>query len=438
MGGNLQSISCDCFEKDSKKIQAKNCINNSDITISPTGKAKTDKKARFAKGLKTTTDLAQKIMAAQDAVLIHTSSKKPNKNISLQSFSVIRLLGKGASGKVLLVKKTDTIAQLNYRLYAMKIIKKADIVKHDLADHIKLEKHILQTNKNRFLVKLKYAFQTPNNIYLVMEFMSGGDLHQLLKKFRNFPEGLAQFYSAEILLALEYLHETMHVIYRDLKPENILLDGQGHIKLADFGLSKKIIDKTNTFAGTPEYIAPEILLSVGHSYSVDYWSLGVVLYEMLAGKPPFSSYDGNFTTIVKLILDNKPFYPIYFSSEATDLISKLLKSHPKQRLGSNGIAEIKNHPYFKKINWELLNLGKLNPPLSVEEEVDVSAQEIPSKIQESAPSQHFINLSRITYNQDITMDDKSIDKSIDKSMVKSQDRSFLKSDLGKPQVMQNK
>ena len=132
--------------------------------------------------------------------------------VTLQSFSVIRLLGKGASGKVLLVKITDS-SQINYKLYAMKIIKKSEVFKYDLGDHIKLERDILMKNRNRFLVKLKYAFQTPSNIYLVIEYMSGGDLHQLLKKYRNFPEGLAQFYAAEIILALEYLHKR-DVIYR--------------------------------------------------------------------------------------------------------------------------------------------------------------------------------------------------------------------------------
>ena len=366
---------------------------------------------------------------------------KPQKQITLQSFSVIRILGKGASGKVLLVKKADS-NQTNYRLYAMKIIKKSEVVKYDLGDHIKLERDILQKNRNRFLVKLKYAFQTPSNIYLVMEYMCGGDLHQLLKKYRNFPEGLAQFYAAEILLALEYLHEKMNVIYRDLKPENILLDGQGHLKLSDFGLSKKTVEKAkaHTFAGTPEYIAPEILLSVGHSYSVDFWSLGVVIFEMLAGKPPFTSYDGNFTTIVKHILENKPFYPIYFSGEATDLVSKLLKSHPKERLGCNGINDIKAHPFFSKINWELLSSGKMNPPLNVEEEGEISVQELPSKMQESNPSQAFINLSRITYNPDVTINNPDVtmegdvDKSIDKSMAKSMEKSMLKSWIARNKI----
>ncbi len=249
-----------------------------------------------------------------------------------------------------------------------------------------------------------------------------------------FPENLASFYAAEILLALEYLHEKMQVIYRDLKPENILLDGQGHLKLADFGLSKKTSGKATTFAGTPEYIAPEILLSVGHSYSVDLWSLGIVLFEMLAGKPPFTCYDGNFTTIVKLILENKPFFPVYFSEESIDLIKKLLKSHPKERLGANGIFEIKSHAFFKMINWEVMGMGRMQPPLNVEEETEVSVQmDLPSKIQESANSQIILmNLSRITYNPDVLQEaEGDRDKSMDRSMGRSMDRSFLKSIYGK-------
>lgn len=355
---------------------------------------------------------------------MHSSYRNsPHKQkVNLQSFNVVRILGKGASGKVILVKLQDENS-LDFRLYAMKIIKKSEIMKYDLSEHIKLEKEILQKNRNRFLVKLKYAFQTPINIYLVMEYMSGGDLNQLLKKYRQFPENLAVFYAAEILLALEYLHEKMKVIYRDLKPENVLLDNQGHIKLSDFGLSKKTLDKANTFAGTPEYIAPEVLLSVGHSYTIDFWSLGIVIYEMLAGRPPFTTFDGNFTTIVKRILENKPFYPVYFSTEAVDLISKLLKSHPKERLGSGGIEEIKKHPFFKNINWDVLAKGNMGPPLNIEEK-DVSIPEISSRIQESQPSQMYMNLSRITYNPDATIDGG--DATMERSMDRSIDRSFLR------------
>lgn len=432
MGANIQSTLCDCFEKSHKTAPSKQRFsfqNPIEITLTAKNKQKNEKTSNFAQENGLTANVAQKIKEAHKAVLWHSSSKNPKKQqISLQSFNVIRILGKGASGKVLLVKRVDE-PHNNYRLYAMKIIKKSEIMKYELSEHIKLEKEILQINRNRFLVKLKYAFQTPSNIYFVMEYMSGGDLHHLLKKYRNFPEELARFYVAEILLALEYLHNKMQVIYRDLKPENILLDGQGHIKLSDFGLSKKTsLDKTNTFAGTPEYIAPEVLLSVGHSYTVDFWSLGVVLYEMLSGKPPFSSYDGNLTTIVKLILENKPFYPIYFSAEATDLIAKLLKSHPKERLGSKGVEEIQKHPFFKGIQWDLLRKGQVNPPLNVEEK-EISAQEIPSKIQESQPSQACINLSRISYNPDVTMDaaENGLDKSVDRSLVKSVEKSMLKS-----------
>lgn len=434
MGANIQSTLCDCFEKTHKTAPTNRFSfqNPIEITLTSKTKPKNEKTSNFVQENGLTANPPQKIKGADKAVLLHSSSKNPKKKqISLQSFNVIRILGKGASGKVLLVKRIDEPCNNtnNYRLYAMKIIKKSEIMKYELSEHIKLEKEILQINRNRFLVKLKYAFQTPSNIYFVMEYMSGGDLHHLLKKYRNFPEELARFYIAEILLALEYLHNKMQVIYRDLKPENILLDGQGHIKLSDFGLSKRTsLDKTNTFAGTPEYIAPEVLLSVGHSYTVDFWSLGVVLYEMLAGKPPFSSYDGNFTTIVKLILENKPFFPIYFSAEATDLISKLLKSHPKERLGSKGVEEIQKHAFFKGVQWELLRKGQVNPPLNVEEK-EISAQEIPSRIQESQPSQACINLSRISYNPDVTMDaaENGLDRSVDRSIGRSIEKSMIKS-----------
>lgn len=426
MGANFQKTFCDCFEKTPKRLKSKSSFP--EVTLSPRNQTTfSEKSYKFLQEDAVTTNFTQNLMGVQDAVLLHSSSKNPNKNISLQNFSVVRVLGRGSSGKVFLVQRCDDPIS-NDRLYAMKMINKSEILKYDLADHIKLERNILLKNKNRFLVKLKYAFQTPVNIYLVMEYMSGGNLHQLLKKYRNFPEGLAQFYAAEIILALEYLHEKMHVIYRDLKPDNILLDGKGHIKLSDFGLSKKkTLEKTNTFAGTPEYIAPEILLSIGHDYSVDFWSLGIVLFEMLSGKSPFTSYDGNFTTIVKLILENKPFFPVYFSVEATDIISKLLKSHPKERLGTYGFSDIKKHVFFKTINWDLVSSGNLHPPMNIEEGY-ISLHDQMIKIQEINTSQQMINLSRISYNPDVTIDGDFIDKSMDRSLI---DRSLIKSIIRK-------
>ena len=253
---------------------------------------------------------------------------KEKGHITLDNFSIIRSLGKGASGSVLLVKKNS-----NQKLFAMKIIKKRDIQAQGLESHIQLEKEVLQKNKSRFLVKLKYAFQTPSKIYLVMEYMSGGELTSLLRQYKTFPEPLVVFYSAEILLALEALH-SQNVVYRDLKPENILLEAGGHIKLVDFGFSQRIEKKmTNTFAGTPEYMAPEVVLGVGHSKAADLWSLGVVVFEMLSGKPPFWSFDGNFGKIVKGIVENRVDFPVYFSENAVDLVGRLMKSHEQERIG---------------------------------------------------------------------------------------------------------
>jgi serine/threonine protein kinase len=214
--------------------------------------------------------------------------------------------------------------------------------------------------RHPFIVELKWALETKNQIYFVMEYLSGGQLFSLLKKYRRFPEDVATFYLAEVVLGVIYLHEEMDVIYRDLKPENILLTGDGNIKLTDFGLSKKTDKKTYTFAGTAEYLAPEILQNTGHDKSVDWWSVGILLYEMLRGYTPF--YSKNVALLQKMIIENKPTFPSYFSAEAIDLIQKLLVNDPKNRLGATDHEEIKKHPFFKKINWDDLYNLKITPP----------------------------------------------------------------------------
>jgi serine/threonine protein kinase len=240
--------------------------------------------------------------------------------ISLDHFHIERLLGKGSFGKVMLVRKKD-----NNKIYAMKIIKKALIQKYKHVDHTKTERKILGELNSPFLVKLRYAFQSKTKLYMVMDFVNGGELFFHLKRSKVFSQERARFYAAEILLGIEHLHE-QGVVYRDLKAENILLDASGHVKLTDFGLSKKFFSpenfKTYSFCGTPEYLAPEVLLGIGHDHAVDYWSLGVLIYEMLAGQLPF--YNNNkkllYESIVRAQFDMKT----YFSSEAQNLIQVLL------------------------------------------------------------------------------------------------------------------
>jgi len=248
-----------------------------------------------------------------------STSKKP---IKLDEFNIEKVIGKGAFGKVFLVTKRDT-----NQVYAMKALRKDMIEKRNQRLHTETERQILGDVDSPFIVQLRYAFQTHKKLYMVMDFINGGELFFHLRKKQRFSEDRTRFYAAEILLALDYLH-SIGVIYRDLKPENVLLDSEGHIKLTDFGLSKQFFgpernQKAFSFCGTPEYLAPEILKGTGHDKAVDYWSLGALIYEMLTGAPPWYSRnrDEMFRNMLSKPFDVKP----YFSAAATDLLRILLQ-----------------------------------------------------------------------------------------------------------------
>jgi serine/threonine protein kinase len=255
----------------------------------------------------------------EEPLIISSNSETRSGDINLDCFRVDKVLGKGTFGKVMLVRKKDTNA-----VYAMKVIKKGLIKEYDHIDHTKTERTILGELEHPFLVKLRYAFQSKTKLYMVMDFINGGELFFHLKKSRQFSVERARFYAAEILLGLEYLH-SQGIIYRDLKAENILLDRHGHIKLTDFGLSKKLFStedyKTFSFCGTPEYLAPEILRQSGHDKAVDYWSFGVLLYEMLSGELPF--FSKNRKELYKSIIKAEPVMKPCFPAEACNLFSML-------------------------------------------------------------------------------------------------------------------
>ncbi|VEL19681.1 unnamed protein product [Protopolystoma xenopodis] len=213
-----------------------------------------------------------------------------------EDFHLLKVLGKGGYGKVFLARKISGVD--SGQTFAMKVLSKASIVRNakDTA-HTRSERNILEMIKHPFLVQLHYAFQTPGKLYLVLEFLAGGELFMQLEKEGVFVEEQASFYLAEITLAIGHLH-SMGIIYRDLKPENVLLDSEGHVKLTDFGLSKERLSKdalTHTFCGTIDYMAPEILKRQGHGKEVDWWSLGTLMYDMLSGGPPFAAQDKNKT-----------------------------------------------------------------------------------------------------------------------------------------------
>jgi len=282
-------------------------------------------------------------------------SKQSRKKLGLQDFTMLRVIGRGSFGKVYLVKKKD-----NKKIYALKSLKKEDVLKRNQIENAMTEKNVMQKASHEFIVSLKYSFQNERNLYLVMDFMPGGELFMHLKRMKKFEEDIARFYASEVVLAIEYLHETLDIVYRDLKPENVLLDAEGHIKLTDFGLSKTM-KLSYSFCGTPEYLAPEILLGQGHSKEVDWWSLGCLIYEMLAGYPPFQNK--NRKQLYQDILKNDPLFPEYFSANAKSLLKKLLVSDPNERLGHKSLDDIKNHPFFAKTNWQDLLQKKNKGPI---------------------------------------------------------------------------
>jgi ribosomal protein S6 kinase beta len=292
-----------------------------------------------------------------------------------QDFELLKLLGKGGYGKVFLVRKTS--GKDAGHIFAMKVLKKATIVRNakDTA-HTKAERNILEGVKHPFIVDLIYAFQTGEKLYLILEYLCGGELFMQLEREGIFMEDTACFYLAEITLAIEHLH-SQGIIYRDLKPENILLDAQGHVKLTDFGLCKESIHEgsiTHTFCGTIEYMAPEILMRSGHGKAVDWWSLGALMYDMLTGAPPFTAENRKKT--IDKILKAKLTLPPYLTNEARALLKKLLKKNIGERLGSglDDSKAIKGHPFFRHVNWSDVLNRRLDPPYkpTLSDETDVS------------------------------------------------------------------
>uniref|UniRef100_A0A0P6J7R8 Ribosomal protein S6 kinase n=1 Tax=Heterocephalus glaber TaxID=10181 RepID=A0A0P6J7R8_HETGA len=276
-------------------------------------------------------------------------------------FELLKVLGQGSFGKVFLVRKVTRPD--SGHLYAMKVLKKATLKVRDRV-RTKMERDILADVNHPFVVKLHYAFQTEGKLYLILDFLRGGDLFTRLSKEVMFTEEDVKFYLAELALGLDHLH-SLGIIYRDLKPENILLDEEGHIKLTDFGLSKEAIDhekKAYSFCGTVEYMAPEVVNRQGHTHSADWWSYGVLMFEMLTGSLPFQGKDRKET--MALILKAKLGMPQFLSMEAQSLLRALFKRNPCNRLGAgiDGVEEIKRHPFFVTIDWNKLYRKEIKPP----------------------------------------------------------------------------
>eukprot|EP00291_Cryptomonas_curvata_P027808 CAMPEP_0172212568 /NCGR_PEP_ID=MMETSP1050-20130122/37089_1 /TAXON_ID=233186 /ORGANISM="Cryptomonas curvata, Strain CCAP979/52" /LENGTH=361 /DNA_ID=CAMNT_0012893263 /DNA_START=151 /DNA_END=1236 /DNA_ORIENTATION=+ len=279
----------------------------------------------------------------------------------LADFEIKSTLGTGSFGRVRLVKHKKS-----GRMYALKMLSKQLVLRTKQLDHILCEKAVLETLSFPFIVNLYKTFQDELYLYLVLEYSIGGEFFTHLRKANTFPNDTARFYAAGVALTFEYLHNS-DIVYRDLKPENLLLDRQGHLKVCDFGFAKTVEPGTNTWTlcGTPEYLAPEIILNKGHGKAVDWWALGILIYEMLCGYPPF--YADDRMQLYQAILAGKIEYPRHIKKEARDLISKLLTSDLSRRLGNlkDGAKDIRNHPWFKGFDWEALLNRTMPAPLSI-------------------------------------------------------------------------
>lgn len=278
-------------------------------------------------------------------------------SVHLEDFDVMKVVGQGAFGRVYQVRKKGTS-----EIYAMKVMRKDKIMEKNHAEYMKAERDILTKIDHPFIVQLRYSFQTKYRLYLVLDFVNGGHLFFQLYHHGLFREDLARIYTAEIVSAVSHLHAN-GIMHRDLKPENILLDEYGHAMLTDFGLAKEFEENTrsNSMCGTVEYMSPEIVLGKGHNKAADWWSVGILLFEMLTGKPPFIG--GNREKIQQKIVKDKMKLPAFLTSEAHSLLKGLLQKDPSKRLGNGamGSEEIKHHKWFKPINWKKLDAREILP-----------------------------------------------------------------------------
>jgi serine/threonine protein kinase len=286
------------------------------------------------------------------------------RKMTADDFEPILCLGKGSFGTVLLVRHVVT-----GKLYAQKQFRKASITVHKkLVEQTKTERTILESvNRHPFVVKLFYAFQDHEKLYLILEYAQGGELFHHLAMERMFEEDAAAFYMAEVVLAFEHLHQNVGVLYRDLKPENCLLDQQGHLLLTDFGLSKIALsddDRCNSLLGTIEYMAPEVIQGKPYGKACDWWSLGALGFDLLTGSPPFRA--NNHAKLQEKIVKQKLALPYYLGPDAKDLLTRLLRKEPSKRLGyhmAKDLQTIKKHRFFRKIDWEALERRELDPPI---------------------------------------------------------------------------
>jgi serine/threonine protein kinase len=323
---------------------------------------------------------------------VRSSSISEDRPPTIKDFKLLRIIGQGSFGKVFLVKPEGDTSSAE--VYAMKMLQKADVIRRHQVEHTRTERDIMAHASHPFIVSLRFAFQSDDKLYMITEYCPGGELYFHLKKMKTFSVNMMQFYSAQIAMALEYLHRK-NIIYRDLKPENILLDRDGNCKLTDFGLSKIVIPDVETsprsenngegekvstststrkratpftFCGTPEYLSPEMLVhrqrGSGYGFEIDWWGLGIVSFEMVVGWVPF--FDRDFGRMCEKIMTRPVKFPSKFNvpKPAQAFVKGLLQRNPQRRLccGFHRAGELKNTPFFSDMNWDYLERGLMAPP----------------------------------------------------------------------------
>jgi len=288
--------------------------------------------------------------------------------LDLGSFNVGVTLGTGSFGRVKFATH-----KIKGSHWAIKMLKKSEVIRLQQVEHMVSEKTILAALSHPFIVTLAGTFQDPRYLYMVLEYVVGGEFFTHLRNAQRLDNNNAKFYAAQVSLIFEYLH-SQDFIYRDLKPENLLLDKMGYIKITDFGFAKRVAFKTYTLCGTPEYIAPEVLLNKGHGKGVDWWTLGILMYEMLVGQPPF--VDDDPMGIYQQILAGKVNFPRFIDRNAKSLIKKLLVADLTKRFGclKAGASDIKNHKWYAGLDWSGLLDKELVAPVipNVQDETDTS------------------------------------------------------------------
>lgn len=350
----------------------------------------------------TSTDIEMSDARVSDSInKIQISSRESSRGrrIQLDDFEYLKVLGKGSFGKVILCREKKS-----GQLYAIKVLKKEVIIKKEEVAHTLTENRVLRFTKHPFLISLKYSIQTEDLLCFVMEYVNGGELYFHLAREHFFSESRTRFYACQIILALDYLH-SRGIIYRDLKLENLLLDNEGNIKIADFGLCKEDItygSTTKTFCGTPEYLAPEILEDSNYGRAVDWWGLGVALYEMIIGRLPF--FNNDHDVLFELIMVEEVKFPSCrpVSPEAKSLLTGLLIKNPAQRLGGgrDDAKQIMAHPFFRDVRWQDVLEKKIPPPFKPQVTSDTDTkyfdQEFTGESVQLTPPERTNTLSSIT------------------------------------------